>query len=83
MGGTIDETTTQTSANIFLNAGNGQAKFTGKVQAPKHQLIQNFTDATAAGTPELGTLAVIDGALYFGDGTEWKEVSLGASLNLE
>jgi hypothetical protein len=82
IGGIIDESATQANSNIFLNK-NGQAKFTGKVQAPKHFFNQNFTDASSAGNPDLGTLAMIAGTLYFGTGTEWKEISLGPSLNLE
>ncbi len=82
IGGTIDDSENQPSAAIVLRK-NGQAKFTGKVEAPKHILNQNFADASAAGTPTLGTIIMIDSTLYFGTGTEWKEISLGASLNLE
>ena len=82
IGGTIDESTTQSDANIFLNA-NGAAKIKGKVSLNKIQFLSNFADAASAGTPDLGTIAMIDSAPYFGNGTQWVAIQLGQGLNLE
>ena len=83
LGGTIDNTTTQSGANIFLNAANGQAKFIGEVSVNKFKLLSNFADAASAGTPTLGSIVMINSLPYFGNGTQWMPIQLGTGLNLE
>ena len=52
----------------------------GTVSNTQNKLTENYADAAAAGTPTLGTLAVIDGVLCFGDGTNWKIITLGGNV---
>ena len=82
IGGTIDESATQNSAQVSIRA-TGSCDFKGKVSVNKLAFLSNFADASSAGSPDLGLIAMIGGAPYFGNGTQWMAIQLGSGLNLE
>ena len=82
IGGTIDETADQNGAQVSIRS-TGSCTFKGKVDVNKLAFLSNFGDASAAGTPTLGLIAMIAGAPYFGNGTQWVAIQLGQGLNLE